>query len=91
MCCVFLDIYSPVQRNNNEKKKKWMCSSLVEKPMRASGMEYDIDCWLFSPTPLLLLNYYNLLHVSQPLCGGHCITALFHTLNRKQSCDTGGV
>lgn len=22
MCCVFLDIYSPVQRNNNEKKKE---------------------------------------------------------------------
>lgn len=56
-----------------------MCSSVVEKPMRASGMEYDIDCWLFSPTPLLLNNYYNLLHVSQPLCGGSCITALFHT------------
>lgn len=50
-----------------------------------------IRYWLFSATPLLLPNYYNLLHVSQPLCGGRCITALFHTLNQKQSCDTGGV
>lgn len=57
-----------------------MCSSVVEKPMRASGMEYDIDCWLFSPTPLPLTNLLQPL-ACQPaiVWGGSCITALFHT------------
>lgn len=83
MCCVFLDIYSPVQRNNNEKKKEM---DVLQPGGKANASLGDgIRYWLFSATPLLLPNYYNLLHVSQPLCGGRCITALFHTLNRKQS------
>lgn len=73
MCCVFLDIYSPMQRNNNEKKGNWMHPGLVEKPMFASGIECAIDSWVFF-VGAQLHNYY--LTITTPMLASHCVVAV---------------
>lgn len=51
------------------KKGRWMCSSLVEKPMFALGMEYAIDCWVFIVR--VQLHYYYLT-ITSPCMSASC-------------------
>lgn len=51
-----------------------MRSSLVEKPMFASGMEYAIDCWVFIATAQL--HYYYLTITTPCMSASHCVAGI---------------
>lgn len=51
-----------------------MHSSLVEKPMLASGAEYAIDCWVFIVPAQLLYDYQTI--TTSYISTSHCVAAV---------------